>query len=204
MIHNNNDTPSLENVILSAIDESISNTHTLLIAKVVKVNKSTIDCKPVINRVIKGKSVELPTFIEVPVIHLYGGSSSIRFPIQVGDYCQLFVNERCLDNWYVGSDFLPPLEDRKHDYSDSVAIVGVKRKSDELEIPSVTTIDNDVKANGNWEHNGFMQNNGSHKTTGNIDSGTYSVGGESGASGTFDSDDGKKITVVNGLITKIE
>jgi hypothetical protein len=204
VIHNNNDTPSLENVILSAIDESISNTHTLLIAKVVKVNKSTIDCKPVVNRVIKGESIELPIFIEVPVIHICGGSSSIRFPIQVGDYCQLFVNERCLDHWYVGSDFLSPLEDRKHDYSDSVAIVGVKRKSDELEIPSVTTIDNDVKANGNWEHNGFMQNNGSHRTTGNTDSGTYSVGGESGASGTFDSDDGKKITVVNGLVTKIE
>ena len=67
-----------------------ANLHTQTIAKVTRVAEKTIDVKPVINRIIDGKSIELPTFVDVPVVFLAGGGSSITMPIAAGDYCLLF------------------------------------------------------------------------------------------------------------------
>jgi len=159
--------PDLESVILSAINEALSNTHTTLIAKVTKVNKTTINCKPVISRVVNNKKVDLPEFIDVPVINFLGGSSSIQMPISVGDYCVLFVSERCFDNWYYGNDFEAPLEERMHDYSDSIAIVGLKNKDGELDIPKVITILGDTYQKGNYTHDGNRVQNGNFTLNGN-------------------------------------
>lgn len=56
-------------------------------------------------------------------------------PLAVGDYAVLFVVERCFDEWYSGNDFKPPLEARIHDYSDCIALVGLKNMQGELDIP---------------------------------------------------------------------
>lgn len=157
--------PTLKGLITKAIYEALSNTHTNLIAKITKVNKTTIDCKPVIARVVDGQKVELPDFVEVPIINLLGGNSSIQMPIKEGDYCILFVIERCFDNWYYGADFEIPQSLRMHDYSDCLALVGVHNQNGELEIPDTikisgdTLIDGDVVINGNLTINGELKVN---------------------------------------------
>ena len=95
--------------------------------------------QPVVNRIVENESFVMPVFPKVPVIYMHGGGSSERFPIAVGDYCQLIVNERCLDNWYLGRDNLSPAEDRIQDYSDSVALVGLHPQSSALDIPDKIT-----------------------------------------------------------------
>ena len=184
MVHNNNETPTLENVIMSAIAEALSNTHTNLLAKVTKVNKTTINCKPVMSRVVNKKKIDLPEFAEVPVLNLLGGSSSIQMPISVGDYCILFVSERCFDTWHNGQDFEAPLEARMHDYSDSIALVGIKNKSGELTIPEVITMLGDVLQKGDYTHEGNRTHTGDYSLTGDMTitgnltvSGNVSVGG---------------------------
>lgn len=187
MIYNNTANPTIETVILSAIAEGLANTHTNLIAKVTKVNKTTIDCKPVISRVVNKNKIDLPTFIEVPVMNLLGGSSSIQMPITVGDYCVLFVIERCIDNWYAGVDFEKPLEIRMHDYSDAVAIVGLKNEKGELDIPTVITMLGDAYQEGNYEHKGNRTQTGNYTLTGD-----FTINGQTVKNGNL---------TVNGSIT---
>lgn len=186
MVYNNNEKPSLENVILSAVAEALRNTHTNLIAKITKVNQKTINCKPVISRVVDEKKIDLPEFAEVPILNFLGGSSSIQMPLAVGDYCILFVNERCFDGWYNGQDFEKPLEARVHDYSDSIAFVGIKNKAGELDIPTVITILGDAYQEGNYEHVGNRDQTGDYILTGDQTiNGNLQVNGNITCTGTI-------------------
>lgn len=168
MNYNENSKPTLESTILNSIRGSLVDTHTTLIAKITKINQKTIDCKPVISRMVNNKVIDLPVFIEVPVINFLGGSSSIQMPLAVGDYAVLFVVERCFDEWYAGNDFKPPLEARIHDYSDCIALVGLKNMSGELDIPTVITMLGDTYQEGNYEHLGDRTQTGDYTLTGDF------------------------------------
>lgn len=50
---------------------------------------------------------------------------------------------------------------------------------------------------------GPVQSSVPMQTSANMEAATFSVGGQAGASGTFTTNDGKTVTVVNGLITSI-
>lgn len=188
MNYNENSKPTLESTILNSIRGSLVDTHTTLIAKITKVNQKTIDCKPVISRLVNDKTVDLPVFIEVPIINFLGGSSSIQMPLAIGDYAVLFVVERCFDEWYSGNDFKPPLEARIHDYSDCIALVGLKNMSGELDIPTVVKMMGDVEQQGDYIHTGNRTQTGDYNITGNVViNGNLSVNGN--------------ITIVGGDIT---
>ena len=134
--------------LLKTIDDALANLHTCTLARVTAVNSTTINCKPVLNRLVNGESIELPEFVEVPLINLQGGSSYIHFPIAVGDTAVLFFTERCFDGWYNGQDNQVPLEYRMHDYSDGLALVGVNDLSSALTIPSVIQRTGDINQDG--------------------------------------------------------
>ena len=168
MNYNENSKPTLESTILNSIRGAMVDTHTTLIAKITKVNQKTIDCKPVISRLVNNKAVDLPVFIEVPIINFLGGSSSIQMPLAVGDYAVLFVVERCFDEWYSGNDFKPPLEARIHDYSDCIALVGLKNMSGELDIPTVITMLGDTYQEGDYVHLGNRTQTGDYTLTGDF------------------------------------
>jgi len=168
MNYNENSKPTLESTILNSIRGSLVDTHTTLIAKITKINQKTIDCKPVISRLVNDKTVDLPVFIEVPIINFLGGSSSIQMPLAVGDYAVLFVVERCFDEWYSGNDFKPPLEARIHDYSDCIALVGLKNMQGELDIPTVIKMMGDVEQQGDYIHTGNRTQTGNYNITGNV------------------------------------
>jgi hypothetical protein len=158
----------LYSVLDQKIIEALSNIHTVTVAKITEVTGATISCQPVINRVVDGKSIQLPVFIEVPVILLQGGTSYTVHPIAVDDYCLLFFNERCFDRWYAGDDFQDPLEMRTHDYSDAFAIVGVQPKSGEITIPSTTTHNGDRINDGVYTNNGDVNFNGVQTQSGDV------------------------------------
>lgn len=162
------ETKQLIDTLLLAVEESLANMHTCTIAKVTKVNTTTINCKPVTNRLVNGESIELPEFIEVPVLTLQGGSSYIHMPIAVGDYALLFFTERCFDGWYNGQDFKVPLEYRMHDYSDGIALVGVNPLSGALTIPDVIQRTGDTNQDGDKTHQGDVTHTGNYILTGNM------------------------------------
>lgn len=130
----------LVDTIMNAVSDAMANMHTSTIAKITKINPTTINCQPVINRVVNGESIELPEFIEVPPMFLQGGADYLAHPITVDDYCLLIFTERCFDNWYNGQDNQSPLEMRMHDYSDGFAFVGINPLSAAIIIPTETTM----------------------------------------------------------------
>ncbi|MBE0469602.1 MAG: hypothetical protein IBX55_08880 [Methyloprofundus sp.] len=162
------DKPQLVNSIQAALSNALANLHTSTIAQITAVNKTTIDCKPVINRVVNDVGYELPIFVDVPLITLQGAGSFIAMPYAVGDYCILFFTERCFDNWYDGQDFAPPAEYRMHDYSDAFALVGVNAKADSIANSDVIRISGDVLAEGNHVHTGNYTLTGDLTVNGNI------------------------------------
>ena len=69
---------------------------------------------------------DYPLLIDVPLIVLGGGKGSIRFPIETGDNCILFFNDRDIDNWYSSGAKTPLASNRKHSFSDALALIGPK------------------------------------------------------------------------------
>ena len=158
----------LTDIIADAIGEALSNLHTATIAKVTAVQEKTISVQPVINRVVDGKSIQLPQFTKVPPLFLQGGGSYTAHPITVGDYCLLILTERCFDRWYSGSDFQDPAEFRMHDYSDGIAIVGINPQAGALTIPSVIQQTGDTNQDGDHTHQGDTTQIGDMTITGNL------------------------------------
>jgi len=158
----------LTDVLNDAIGEALSNLHTATIAKVMSVQEKTISVQPVINRVVDGKSIQLPEFTKVPPLFLQGGGSYTAHPIAIGDYCLLILTERCFDRWYSGSDFQDPAEFRMHDYSDGIAIVGINPIAGALTIPSVIQQTGDTNQDGNYTRQGSLVQIGDMTITGNL------------------------------------
>ena len=80
-----------------------------------------------------------PPFAGVPVITLGGGGGAVTFPITAGDQCMLVFIDRDIDNWWLsGTQGLPPNTTRLHNFSDAVAIVGLRSKNKSLSSYSTT------------------------------------------------------------------
>lgn len=199
----------LTDVLNDASKTAMANMHTIVVAKVVTVGATTIDVKPVIQRVVRGEAVDLPVFPSVPPIFMSGGTSYDAHPIAEGDYCLLLVSERSFDRWYMGDDNVPPIEQRMHDYSDCFALVGIAPAALAKTIPTTIERNGDSTVTGNWIHSGnytlsgLLQVIGSTSTTENTESNTYSVQGQPGWSGAFATGDSRTVTVVSGLITSV-
>lgn len=158
----------LVETLMLAIDSSLANVHTVAIARVTAVGEKTISCRPVINRDVDGRSVELPVFVDVPPVFMQGGGSYTAYPIAIDDYCLLLFSERCFDRWYGGQDYQSPSELRMHDYSDGLALVGINPLAQAITIPSVIQQTGDTNYSGNVTVVGDMAITGSLTVTGSI------------------------------------
>ena len=186
MTNNENEALDLISTITLGITQSLSNTHTNLVAKVVKVNATTIDVQPVIAREVNGQTKPLPVFPDVPVVNFLGGNSSIQMPIAVGDDCILFVSERCFDGWYYGNKNQKPMHPRMFDYSDCVAFVGLKNKAGELEIPDRIKMVGDTLQIGDYEHQGNRLQTGNYEHNGDMEQvGDFTMTGNQLVNGNF-------------------
>jgi hypothetical protein len=158
----------LLDVLMVAIGHALADLHTATVARVTKVNADTIDCRPVINRVIDGESIALPEFVDVPVLVAQGGGSYTAYPVAVGDYVLLVFTERCFDRWWNGQDYQPPLELRMHDYSDGVALLGLNPLAGLIPIPTTIKQVGDTVQIGDYAHTGDRTQTGDYTHTGNL------------------------------------
>lgn len=176
----------LTDVVSSAISTALTSLAQNPIAVITAVGEKTISCKPVINRVVNGEEIEMPEFIEVPPVFLYGAQSYEAYPLAVGDYCLLMISERCFDLWYEGQDFRPPAEFRVHDYSDAFALIGIRNKAGAFAIPDDGRIwqIGDKYKEGDHEHVGNLVHTGSTTQEGDYtQTGDYNQTGNQGVTG---------------------
>lgn len=82
------------------------------------------------NPAVKGTyiptNVDYPLLLDVPIIVLGGGGSTLTFPIQPGTQCLVLFNDRDIDNWFAsGGQVLPNNSLRLHSLSDGIALIGL-------------------------------------------------------------------------------
>lgn len=100
--------------------------------------------EPVGNGTYKTVIIPAPTLVDVPVVILGGGSTTLTFPIEKGDECLILFNDVDLGNWFSGANSGPVATPIQHGYSNGLAIVGFPR------ITGLTT-NHAVLSNGNAE-----------------------------------------------------
>ena len=92
----------------------------------------TAEVKVKMSFLLNGEIKEYPLLLDCPCIILAGGQGSVTFPIQAGDSCLVLFNDRDMDNWYSGGQTMPPRTDRLHDFSDAIALVGLRNKQNQI------------------------------------------------------------------------
>lgn len=88
---------------------------------------NTVEAQPAIRErlVLEDGSIQylnLPLLINVPVVFPSSGSSSITFPIEKGDECLIIFSDLAIDNFWTSGSVQNPIEVRRHDLSDGIAI----------------------------------------------------------------------------------
>jgi hypothetical protein len=124
-------TPDLFEVLAAAMENRIAEIHVAMPGIVKKYNPATqtVDVLPLLKCSVvlddgEVESEELPVLSDVPILFMRGGGFFLSLPIVPGDAVELIFNERSIDKFVNSSGVLPidPVDLRKHDLSDAVAI----------------------------------------------------------------------------------
>lgn len=133
----------------------------------------------------------------------------ITYPIEPGEECVLLFNDRELESWFMTGEVQPEAYQRMHALTDCIAIVGLRSLAQMIQIMSDTLHifygNSDIQITDSSITSNTTNYNISAETT--ITGNTSVIGNlnvSTGDSGTFTSLGGKTVTVVNGIVTKIQ
>ena len=89
--------------------------------------KGTVECQPAIREKIINQNEEneyrnLPLLLNVPVVFPSNSEYSVTFPLEKGDECLVLFSDLSIDNFWEKGNVQNPIEDRRHDLSDGIAI----------------------------------------------------------------------------------
>lgn len=77
-------------------------------------------------------SVSVDVIHRVPIHVAGGGGYASTFPIAKDDECLIVFGDRSLDNWFAKGGDQDPVDRRRHDLSDAIAIVGIRSNPSKL------------------------------------------------------------------------
>lgn len=89
--------------------------------------KGTIECQPAIRERVINQNEEieymnLPLLTNVPVAFPSNSSYAVTFPLNKGDECLVLFSDLSIDNFWEKGNVQNPIEERRHDLSDGIAI----------------------------------------------------------------------------------
>ena len=89
--------------------------------------KGTVECQPAIREKIINQNEEneyrnLPLLLNVPVVFPSNSEYAVTFPLEKGDECLVLFSDLSIDNFWQKGNVQNPIEDRRHDLSDGIAI----------------------------------------------------------------------------------
>ena len=101
------------------------------IVKTVDFEKQTLTAQPAIReRMNDGEGnlswIEIPELLDVPFFIYSGGGYCLTLPIKPDDDCLIVFGDSCIDAWWQNGGVQNQVEQRRHDLSDSFAIVGFR------------------------------------------------------------------------------
>lgn len=88
---------------------------------------NTVECQPAIRERIINEDgtiqyVQFPLLINVPVVFPGSANFDIKFPLSKNDECLVFFSDLSIDNFWQKGSVQNPVEVRRHDLSDGMAI----------------------------------------------------------------------------------
>lgn len=158
-------TPSLAQVIKDMVDSSLFDVRVSMPAKVVEYDHETqkVTVQPIFKREYKdGTKLQLPKIYNVPVAFQRAGESIITMPLEKDNYVLLVCCDRSLEKWLSNGGDVTPDDVRHHSLSDAVAIPGVYPFNDPASVNNANDIIiKNQKGNGKLElrlkTNGHLQ-----------------------------------------------
>ncbi|HBC94307.1 MAG TPA: hypothetical protein DCZ10_15770 [Pelotomaculum sp.] len=92
--------------------------------------EQTVTVQPVLRERVREQNgdlsfVNLPLFLDVPIIFPRAGGFVLTMPVQPGDECLVIFGDMCIDAWWSNGGVQNQIEKRRHDLSDGFAILGV-------------------------------------------------------------------------------
>lgn len=119
---------NLEQALKAAIAEALKGVHTCLPGFIdtfdTGTGKATVT--PALRLTLKdGSTIDYPKIVSVPVIFPRSTGFSLTFPIKKGDSVLVLFTERAISRWLRSGGTVDPLDPRRHDLSDAVAIPGL-------------------------------------------------------------------------------
>lgn len=124
-----------ENTILTLLQQKIFSTlNCIRIGVIQKFDKTTQTAIiQMVDKVqLNNEIVNQPLLLDVPCVFLGNSMSYLTIPVQTGDNCLLFVNDRDIENWYITNTLNVPATKRKHNISDCFALVGIRNSINQL------------------------------------------------------------------------
>ncbi|WP_294964131.1 Gp138 family membrane-puncturing spike protein [uncultured Gilliamella sp.] len=195
-------TDSLFQAIENQIKRAQSNIYTALPASVISFDGHTVQCKPMINRVLaNGEEISIPPLVDVPAQFPHAGGFCITVPIKPGDEGLVVFSSRCIDGWFASGNASKPLDNRINDLSDGFFIVGcnsvpnkipdfyhegVSMQTDDGQT-HIRLINGTIYIKGNIEHEGNVKQVGNYNQTGSFSQ----TNGNTNSSGTITAQDVK-------------
>ena len=76
--------------------------------------------------------IEYAPLVDCPVFVNKSAKGGLTIPINVGDTCLVLFNDRDLDNWFTDGLTQKPNTMRTHDFSDAIAIVGIRNSINKI------------------------------------------------------------------------
>lgn len=76
--------------------------------------------------------IDFSPLAECPVITFKGRNGGVTIPINPGDTCMVFFNDRDMDNWLEDGLIQRPNTLRAHDFSDAVVLVGMRNQINKI------------------------------------------------------------------------
>lgn len=148
-------TPSLSTVLQNAITAQLANLHTALPGEVISYDAATrtVNVKPMLQRVQLdpegNESVEeYPTIYGVPVATFGVGDWILSYPLSAGDPVLVIFMEQDFEDWLETGDVGVPSDDRRHLFSDAVAVPGLLSKPAAESAQTPTSGKMEIGANG--------------------------------------------------------
>ena len=124
---NNEEKPSLAQLLQTAIDARLCDVHTSLPGIVKSYDRETQTAKiqPSLKRkYADGRTVNLPILNKVPIVFPRSATAWVHFDLVEGDEVTLIFSERSLDTWKEKGGVVSPDDPRKFNLSDAKAIPG--------------------------------------------------------------------------------
>lgn len=90
-------------------------------------DNNTVECQPAVRERIINEDgtiqyIQLPLLINVPVVFPGSENFDIKFPLSKNDECLVFFSDLSIDNFWQKGSVQNPVEVRRHDLSDGMAI----------------------------------------------------------------------------------